>query len=253
MNDKEKQEQQQARQARLIEDAKLAHHERVTGNKALGGIWKAKHGIYVVGYPRSGSTWFKSRVYTICVSRNITREEKNQLINVQHFGYNPISNYNPDRQPRFSDIGVIVLLREAKSVLASHFILFDSKAKGSERNLASLDPAGFALGNFGVQRLCGFLNNVQEIIQDRSAEANIDISYVYYEDMFGPDRLDVFADALKLGSGLMATERESLLSSLDKQEQIDKYTLTFDAETAAKIDTYVDEHCKLDAYRERYL
>jgi len=229
---------------------------------------------YFISYPRSGSHWIKQRIRLLLAGISGVDSDPDQRYNWTHYGYafNPSRNI-PGRKvkpPRKSN--VVLLLRDAVPIVGStyHFMHTRLVELGPEdRNLQiEKDHDAFVRGGWGVSRYCAFLNEVSDLMES-AQELRWRVKPVFYEDLFSEESIaelpwilglsfwvspeisrDIFEQtrqlinpSLKAQKGTIATERY----------QATKHSNVISKESERYIRGYMDKHCRLGLYRERYI
>lgn len=227
---------------------------------------------FFLSYPRSGSHWAKARMRAVLV-RHYGDPHRLNEINLHfmftHFGHaaNEAINFPGFKYnfPRGSQ--VVVLLRDAREILASHYHHIN-------KNLQSLNvpptagPNEFATGPRGVQRYCCYLNDC-EIVRQLAAIHHWNVIFIHYEDFWMVSSVREIPVLLQLGNRLTAKQAEQILDETkglvgpvphkedkhkltDKSTQEAKWRKTISEETAVRVQEFLKEHCALKQYTDRY-
>jgi hypothetical protein len=244
----------------------------------------------VIGYPRSGNNWLQNRLVLFCykcLGQIISVEDMPAAAHISHYGYGTSETFpsvvGQHEEPQQGD-NIFLVLRNPQGILNSLFFYMHTVLLPEEPSLANSLPdtiEQFATSPLGVIKLCNFLNNMKSLIQDRG----LVVEYLFYEEAFQPEFLHVLPRIM--GSNYQLTEEditwvykhsefkgrengmledipsqiavsiphvsEDGISGRFRKGQLYNYHNTMPKDTQQYIQEYLEQHCQLQQYREKYL
>jgi len=208
---------------------------------------------FFISHPRSGTQWTKRRIKAIQEWRGIVPGNR---VTFSHFGYNPMTPRNPNKQRNVIGLNVTVLMRDPCALFASYYCFYNGQARKHRDRPEARSPVEFVLGDYGISRLCSFLNDVDRVVVQDAASKNNRINYLFYEDLFNVDRFaKMMLPIMDTGRALVGKEIEILSKhhTMDRNAQINKYRETLTREAIDIVRDGMRSGCRLAAYRKRYL
>lgn len=251
---------------------------------------------YVISYPRSGWHWFVLKAAVFCreclgldfhpgdglgvISEGKYPRYPGKLLYQSHFGYdipdksgwcNTSAWLEQNRTSRH-----FVLLRDAKAVINSlhHFLIYYNYP-GVDNREHRVNPDCFVRGDWGVDRYCRYLNQVDDII----GELDRPPFFFYYEDMFSAEFINTLIEVLGINFSYSNEQAECVrrgasMKYLESGKSIDvgphdvpadgkhgilrtgikdDYKRNMSLEVQDYIDNYLTKYCRLTQYCDFYL
>jgi hypothetical protein len=206
--------------------------------------------MLLVTYPRSGTNWFINIVEHLI---DLDPVLKGATIDHTHLGFRPGGVLNPESVRNYKDTDHIVLLRNARKSLVSNWFFMTTNERILERRKKDfpemlVDVDTFLKSPYGVGRFSSFLARVKTLSERTRA-------FYFYEDMHDYTFLRNIPTLLGVPGYISPDNlmREAYAAGSYPDVQFGTDHSLAKGESLQYVQRYLIRHCKLDAYRQRYL